>query len=169
MKARREKPQSIVITGRVSDCSLANLHAFFEAQGERINSMSDLMRTSVESLEEILVRNGMIKQFYETTRSAREDLMSQGLTTQGMKEKRTRNLFINQVNAECQSGIDAPLYNTPPDDELLQQINSIDVSKLEEELSQMGREKFCIQTDDEANLRDQLLGAIPECMPTTVK
>ena len=38
MKTRRERPQSIVITGRVSDCSLANLHAFFESQGERINS-----------------------------------------------------------------------------------------------------------------------------------
>ena len=169
MKARREKPQSIVITGRVSDCSLANLHAFFESQGERINSMSDLMRMSVESLEEILIRNGLIKQFYETTRSAREYLMSQGLTTQGMKEKRSRNLFINQVNAECQAGIEAPLHNAPPSDELLHQINSIDVSKLEEELSQMGREKFCIQTDDEANLRDQLLGAIPSGLTSTEK
>ena len=169
MRARREKPQSIVITGRVSDCSLANLHAFFESQGKRINSMSDLMRMSVESLEEILIRNSLIKQFYETTRSAREYLINQGLTTQGMKEKRSRNLFLNQVNAECQAGIEAPLHSVPPSDELLHQINSINVSKLEEELSQMGREKFCIQTDEEANLRDQLLGAIPECVPTTVK
>ena len=163
----KDRPQSIVITGRVSDMTLADLHCFFESQGEYINSMSELMRIGLESLHEIFIKNGMIKQFHDTTREARSYLMSQGLTTQGMKEKRTRNLFLNQVNAECKKGLTPTMPE--PDEELLKQINSIDISKMEEELTQMSKEKFCIQTDKEANLRDQLLGAIPECMPTTVK
>lgn len=164
----KDRPQTLVISGRVNDCTLADLHAFFASHDERINSMSELMRMSIESFYEILVRNGMIKLFHTSTREAREYLLRQGLATKRMMEKKSRNLFLDQVNLECSlnQGL-KPSHDEIPED-LLRQINQMDVSKMEEELLVNNREKFCIQTDDEANLRDQLLGAIPECMPTTV-
>ena len=83
----KDRPQSIVITGRVSDMTLADLHCFFESQGEYINSMSELMRIGLESLHEIFIKNGMIKQFHDTTREARSYLMSQEIGRASCRER----------------------------------------------------------------------------------
>lgn len=165
----KDRPQTLVISGRVNDCTLADLHAFFASHNERISSMSELMRMSIESFYEVLVRNGRIKLFHTSTREAREYLLRQGLATKRMTEKKSRNLFLDQVNLECSlnQGL-KPSHDDVPED-LLRQINQMDVAKMEEELLMSQREKFCIQTDDEANLRDQLLGAIPDGLTSTVK
>ena len=163
----KDRPQTLVISGRVNDCTLADLHVFFASHDERISSMSELMRMSIESFYEILVRNGMIKVFHTSTREAREYLLRQGLATKRMTEKKSRNLFLDQVNLECSLGQGLkPSPDEIPED-LLRQINQMDVNKMEEELLMNSKEKFCIQPAEEANLRDQLLGAIPSGLANT--
>lgn len=178
---RTLRPKTIVVSGRVNDCTLADLHAYFEFNGIRISKMSDLLRTSLESFREVLARNNKLNVYHQTTREGREYLRKKGLITESMaQEKRSRNLFLNQVNLECQ--MEAPLtvnanVSGITNNDLQDQISKMNMQAMTEELFKLNalrpnseegnketeqlESKFCIQTNEEADLRDQLLGAIP--------
>lgn len=179
-----KRPSSCVISSRISDVTLAELHYFWASRNETNSSLSELVRTSCEALSVLLRQNGMLNSCPNFDHmSARTYLVQQGLETKSMKNKNLqKHMQAIQTEQACElfrqhapePTVSQPsqYYDTDVFQKVLAELNQCTspghaVKVMAEEAEQ--RDRFSIQTNEEADLRDQLLGAIPECMPTTVK
>jgi hypothetical protein len=89
MKVDREIKQeaSIAVSARVSMIDLANVVRFYESEGYRVKSMSQLIGWSVELLADILKANGKLSELVETVTEANRVLESRELYQSSLRRR----------------------------------------------------------------------------------
>ena len=100
-KSILKRSSTLVANTRVSEQTLAELHEYWVRNGEEINSISELIRLSVEGLRYILESNNLTMPFVEASK-ARNYLLQNGLGNACMrkKEHKHKKLYLKQVDIE---------------------------------------------------------------------
>jgi len=96
-----KRPATLVTSARVSITTLAELHDYWQRQGEDILTLSELVRTSIEGLRVILEMNDMLNPIKGLS-EARGYLLSQGLGSKALREVtgKSKNIYFNQLKIE---------------------------------------------------------------------
>ena len=156
----KKRPSTCVISSRISDITLAELHHFWTSQGERITSLSELVRTSCEGLRTVLSEGGHLgDQPSWDHHSARQYLIQHGLETKTM-QNRNRRKHLQAIQVDQASS----LFVRPEAAD-----NCVSPEDYQKALAELSA---CLEDDqeeqeqapepDEADLRDQLLANIPD-------
>lgn len=102
---------SLPVQGRVDIRTLANLVEYWETNGTRIGSMSQLLSWSVELLQHLLSTNGMLPSVIESVTEANNYLIEKRLYQPGTRKRGQAKIF-NAMNFESlrSKGIDPSKY-----------------------------------------------------------
>lgn len=159
---------SLIVSARTNEWSVANVLKWWESRGEYVCSMSELVRISIEALNQILITQGIVEPFKDIV-EARQYLEAHHLVKPSMIH-RTKKVYADAVSQSvmAEPGVNGSLKEKLENAGYHQtgRITKADVpANLQEQIASAQetlRERFSCPSDElsDGDMRDDTLSKI---------